>query len=255
MLSDLGYVLAPGLTYGPGGPIAVGNVLTHPTKPRRALVVMDPEVLRKEFPEIHSTEHRCMELFRKKGNELSVSLWAKFLEIISAKAAGQKGTGSEDEIKAEGFRVSSFIEAPSYQSIKRLMENSTIQGFMKAESIPGFRHPIYLVTGVITAHGVTVRQKIIDERGVKGETSATNPSDASVCAEASYRNAVEDTFEFKPMGDVVWAYQLVKLEMKGLRKRLSTKDYNPSSFLSLKDHDVGLDEEEEVICTGVADWP
>lgn len=74
---------------------------------------------------------------------------------------------------------------------------------MKAESILGFRHPVYLVT---------VRQKIIHEREAKREASASNPSDASIVAKASHRKAVESTFGFKSRGEIVCAYQLMKIE-------------------------------------------
>lgn len=50
--------------------------------------------------------------------------------------------------------------------------------------------------------------------------------------------------------EVVCAYQLAKLELKGIKGKASAKDYTPSSSLSLKDYG---EEMTTISCTGVAD--
>lgn len=118
-----------------------------------------------------------------------------FSKSFLPKAAGQKGTDSEqrtDEIKAEGFCVFliHWSTRPTEPS-RDLVENATIQGYMKAESIPGFRQPMFFM--------LRASEYCSTEDNHKGERHWRITLLMWAWEEReplSYRNAVEGTFGF-----------------------------------------------------------
>lgn len=233
------YLLAPNWTFRPGGRIALGNIIADPMRPHRPLTKADAA----KPLEVDTATEMNWQLSRETTAGVSLSVWATFLEKVHLKA----GTNRE-RVKNLRFTMTSldtvFLkEDPSNDEIIARCNDPDVREFMRLDSV--LCHPVYLITGLKIAKGFALQGENSSTTGytIDGGGEATPEVSMGASLEASSRQAMFDQFEAG--GDIIFAYQLLKLKPKGWTKQktLSMTEFQPKqAFLG---SDESRDEKVE----------
>ncbi|KAJ5174595.1 uncharacterized protein N7482_000472 [Penicillium canariense] len=111
-----------------------------------------------------------------------------------------------------------FVTDPALEEIQARLNTPRVQAVTRASRIPGFRTPVYMVTGLMIAKGLTVDMENNKRRNGEIEISGNAPSPiAQVGAGVNLAKSTnaEEADNWRAGEDVVFAYQLLKIEVKG----------------------------------------
>lgn len=120
---------------------------------------------------------------------------------------------------------------------------------MKAEGF-GFRQPVYMVTGLKIAKGFAGKREAGGRTTgtVEGGGAVPTPAgDVAIGASVSGGKDAEERDEWKAGGDIVFAYQLLKIELKGWKsKRLNIDEFrHKAAYLGFDDDDSDNEDEDD----------
>ncbi|KAK1142634.1 hypothetical protein N8T08_007438 [Aspergillus melleus] len=213
------YILAPNLQFkAETGPIALGNLIADPFRPHRALTSISPTALQQNYPRIESVTDHEFSKFSTSSHDVSMSVWAHFVHAVSAKISRNHGSTQRTEYTMEALETNYMAEDPSPEEIRARVAVPRVQSFMKAGSIPGFRQPVYMVTGVKIANGL----RALEEWGNNGASEVDIGSDAPTPAgqvaggvSTARSSSAEASDRWRAADNIVFAYQLLKIEIKG----------------------------------------
>lgn len=240
------YLLTPSFNFKPVGPIALGNLIADPLRPHRVLTSPGPTGL-ESYPNVETCACYEHTTTQDATHDLSMGIWARFVQAISANVSGGCGATAHNQYKMEALEVRYFITDPTLEVIKARLAVPRVQAAMKANNIPGFRHPVYTVTGLMIAKGFEATQKrgnkISAEVGVDG-SAPTPGGQAEAGVNVTRSKHMEEGDAWKAGDNIVFAYQLLKIEVKGLKgTRIESDELkHKAAFLSNTDDD-GEDED------------
>lgn len=245
------YILAPHFRFKPGGPITIGNLIADPLRPHHALTTIDATSLETRYPRIETFTDQDYRITRSIGRDASMGVWSRFVDNITAKAFGERRTSSDIAYTMTALETRYFISDPPLEEITARLDNPRVQALMRASRVPGFRHPVYMVTGVMIAKGFSAVQKMgsLLSVDVEGKGSIPTPAGrigAGVSMSQSTSRGGGD--EWKTSEDVVFAYQVMKIEAKGWKGRRIEYDElrHKAAYLSMEEDNDSEDEEEEI---------
>ncbi len=235
------YLLAPNFTFKPGGPIALGNIVADPFRPHRVLTAVDAATLAKDYPRVERFVERESRLSHDASRDASLAVWAQFLNSVGVSASGERGSTTSFEYAMETLETHYFVEDPGHEKIVARVKTPRVQAVMKAG---GFgRSPACL-----HGHRPQDRHRLLyhPEKGRHSSSAAevscavpTPAGQVSVGANASGSREFKDRYESKGGEDLVFAYQLLKIELKGWKNKAVTYDEfrHKAAYLSTDDDD------------------
>ncbi|KAI9928488.1 hypothetical protein ASPWEDRAFT_437545 [Aspergillus wentii DTO 134E9] len=241
------YFLAPNFFFKPGtGPIALGNIIADPLRPHRALTTIDATTLEKTYPRIETITNYEYSSTRSKSHDMSMSIWAQFLDTVTAKVSGERGNSMQTTYNMDALETRYFVDDPTLEEVEARLAVPRVRAVMKASSIPGFRQPVYMITGLMIAKGFSASQEKGKHRSGEvdvGGSAPTPTGQAGVGANVTRSSSAEESDGWKAGEDIVFAYQLLKIEVKGWKgKRIEYDELSHEAAYLGKDDD---DEEEE----------
>ncbi|KAL6797478.1 hypothetical protein GGI42DRAFT_330785 [Trichoderma sp. SZMC 28013] len=251
------YFLAPNFRFKPGtGPIALGNIIADPLRPHRALTTVGEETLKTNYPRLESMTDQDRSIVRSARHGFSMAIWAQFLQTISAKVTGGRSGSMKTAYTIGSLETTYFVTDPSLEVIEERLRAPRVQAVVKASNVPGFRHPVYMVTGLMVAKGFAAVQQ--NARTEAGEVSVSADtlipgSNVGLGAGATCSSTVGQSDIWKTAEDIIFAYQLLKIEVKGWRGTKVQYDEfrHDAAFLSKDDAESdsesnGEDSDDEI---------
>ncbi|KAM0454210.1 hypothetical protein ACHAPV_008480 [Trichoderma viride] len=244
------YILAPNFRFKPqSGPIALGNLITDPLRPHRALTVIDADSLKAKYPRIETITEQDHALNRATSHDASMGVWAQFVQNVGAKISGQRNSTAQTTYTMDSLETMYFITDPSLEEIEARLKVPRVQGFVKASSFPGLRKPVYMVTGLMIAKGFAAREETGKSTSAQVEANGTIPTpagDVGLGANLSKSTDNSQSDAWRVSEDIIFAYQLLKIEVKGWKGTQLKYDElrHKAAYLS-KDEEYDKDEEGE----------
>ncbi|KAH8432435.1 uncharacterized protein LDX57_010071 [Aspergillus melleus] len=244
------YILAPNFHFKPGtGPIALGNIIADPLRPHRALTTVDATILQTRYPRVETFTDYERSITRGNSRDVSMSVWAEFLNSVSAKVSGSRGSDVQSTYTMHSLQSMFFVNDPTLEEIQSRLRAPMVQAVTKAGRIPGFRTPVYMVTGLMVAKGFSADLENTQRRGGEVELSGNAPSpvgQVGAGAGLARSTSTEKADQWKAGEDIVFAYQLLKIEIKGWKgDRIIYDELRHKSALLSNDEEDDTDDEVE----------
>ncbi|KAE8138676.1 hypothetical protein BDV38DRAFT_281973 [Aspergillus pseudotamarii] len=213
------YILAPNFHFKPGtGPIALGNIIADPLRPHRTLTTVDAGILKARYPPVETFTHYEYSTSRGTSRNNSLSVWGQFLGTVGAKVSGEHGSSLHNTYTMDALETKYFVGDPALEELEARLKAPRVQAVLRTSSIPGFRYPVYMVTGLMVAKGFAVTHETGKNRGAElgAEGSAPTPAgQAGAGINIARSRSIEQSEEWKARDDIVFAYQLLKIEVRG----------------------------------------
>ncbi|EXF80233.1 hypothetical protein CFIO01_11513 [Colletotrichum fioriniae PJ7] len=213
------YLLAPQWTFRPGGPIAIGNIIVDPFKPHIVCSEADPSSSSSSSAyATDSARERNWRMSQETARRFDVSVWSVFLEKIQLKLGASRSNVRQRRIyhgRVGGRRTSSVT--PSHEEIHERCESLAVKPFMNRKRIKA--KPVYMITGFKIAKGFAVKQSSSSDKAAHAQVGAEVSPEVSVGAEVSGSKSQREQHGFEAMQDIIFGYQLLKIEPKGWGKR------------------------------------
>jgi hypothetical protein len=236
------YFLAPNWSFRPGGKIAIGNIVRHPLKPHMVLTKPDPAM---PAPETETTTETNWRLSVETATNLSLSLWGAFLQVFRANISANRERSNTSNFTMTSLDTISFSENPSSDDIKKRCNDPRVREYMRLDST--LCSPVYMVTGIKIAKDFKLEGEKSATNGIEGEVGGLVSPDISLGTGAGVSKTRRIVDSFEAGGDVVFAYQLMKIKPKGWSKdkKFETSEYqHRQAFLEGGKSEVKVDDVE-----------
>ncbi|RAH53112.1 hypothetical protein BO85DRAFT_430336 [Aspergillus piperis CBS 112811] len=255
------YILSPNFHFKPGtGPIGLGYIISHPLRPHRALTTVDAMTLEKVYPRVERFTDCERSIERGDSRDASMSLWAEFLQTLSGKLSGGRGSDVRSNYTMDQLETEYFVTDPPLEEIQARLKAPRVQAVTKAGRILGFRNPVYMVTGLMIAKGFTATMENNKRHNGEIEVGGNIPSpgiQVGAGANLAKSTSTEGSDTWRAGEDIVFAYQLLKIEVKGWKGDRVKYDElrHKAAYLSKDDEDETDEDDDSVeeIIIGSAD--
>jgi hypothetical protein len=234
------YFLAPNWNYHPGGRIAIGNIIVNPLKPHLPLTKADPA----HNLTTDKSREKNWRLSLETATNLSASLWAVFLEKININISANRERVKNNKYTMTALETTFLAEDPSPEQIKVRCNEPAVKDFMRLDSM--LCKPVYMISGLKVAKDFKLEGEKSRTNGFSAEAGAEVVPEVSVGGGAGIQRTNRITDEFESDGDIIFAYQLIKIKPKGWTKdkTFDISEYqHRQAFLS--DGDKKVDESVE----------
>ncbi|RJE23881.1 hypothetical protein PHISCL_03793 [Aspergillus sclerotialis] len=250
MVQQPTYLLAPSFHFKPGtGPIALGNIVADALRPHRALTTVDPTTLKEAYPRIETITSFDRSMTRETHRDLSMSIWTQFVQGVFAKAFGKRSNDLHTEYTMDALETTYFVSDPPLEEIEARVKVPRVQAAIRT-NMGLRRHPVYMVTGLMVAKGFAAVQERGAHRagdvGVGGDIP-TPTGQVGAGANVARSVSVEDSDRWRVGEDIVFAYQLLKIETKGWKGTRIEYDElrHKAAYLNIDDDDDDDVEDDE----------
>lgn len=244
------YILAPNFRIKPSsGAIALGSIIADPLRAHRSLTTVEDDRLATGYPRIEKFSEYERNITRSESGELSMAVWAQFVQTISAKVSGSHGTTHESNYSMETLETAYFITDPKLEEIESRINVPRIKAIVNPGWLPSQRKPVYMVTGVMVAKGFTANRQRNKEHSGEFEVGVNVPTAGLDVGDNAVRSHnVGDSESWKAGDDIVFAYQLLKIEVKGWKGTRVEYDElrHKAAFLGNEDDDGDVIEDNSV---------
>lgn len=205
------YFLAPNWTFPPNGRIAIGNIIRNPLKPHLPISKADPKKLG-----INISTEIDFRLSLETKNTKHLSIWGAFVEKVSL-----KNIANRERVKNGQFSITSLdtiylLEDPTAEEIKSRCNQPGVREYMRLDSI--LCSPVYMVTGVKVAKGFKFEGQAAVSDGLEYNIRAEVAPEVSGGVGAGGLRERRVGTGFEADGDIIFAYQLMKIKPKGWTK-------------------------------------
>ncbi|KAI1175956.1 hypothetical protein F4777DRAFT_548580 [Nemania sp. FL0916] len=236
------YMLAPNWSFRPGGAIALGNIIVDPFRPHIVLNRADQEWL----PRTATTIERDWRLALGKEKQITVGLWANFIQSVGFSVGGERSKNTSVEYKIDNLETIQFAAPITTHDIGGRVRDPIVFEMMRPDSF--LSKPVYMVTGMKIARNFELTSKTGSRKGgnIGMAGAADGVGGVTIGGKAAVTVGSSDAYGFKAE-DVVFAYQLHKIAPKGWRKHKTiriSEFTSPATFLS--DGDDEADEAPEI---------
>ncbi|KAK1761839.1 hypothetical protein QBC33DRAFT_462612 [Phialemonium atrogriseum] len=244
------YILAPNFQYKPSGPIQIGNIIADPFRPTKPLSTLPADGPRPPTSTITERDH---ELSRSKGHAFSAGIWAHFLSSVGGGVSADHGRDSVREFSIDELVTRYLRDEPADDDaeLMRRLAEPRVRAAVKAGLFG--RQPVYLISGVKIARGLSVRSEL--RRTVGGGVGVTVPVTAGVSVGGEVKGERRDGIasSFRAVEDVVFAYQVHVVRVKGRRMDAAVVDVFESDAAFLHGEEEGGEGHEGVaVSVGLA---
>lgn len=245
------YLLAPNFTFKPSGPIRLGNIIADPLRPHRILTSVDGEALDDphRYPHVERVTEFSRMVARGKGSDVSMAVWARFLQVAGGGMSGERATRVSAEYTMESLVTEYFVQDPEPVEIAARVAQPRVRDIMSGTRFSRAQ-PVYMINGVKIAKGLAARREVAQRVSVSvdGEATLTPAGEASLGVRAGGGVDADERDEWTAGEDIVFAYQLLKIAFKGwgAKKRLDVDEFVPkSAILGQDDDDSDVDHDEQ----------
>lgn len=204
-------MLAPNLTFRPNGPISPGNIIVDPFKPHRTLSKQDPAIWTPP-PTQTVTEHDWR-LSLGNNSNFNAKAWAHVAESNGLDVGTDHSRNRGVEYSTGQLDTVYFTEEPSYDTLCKLTQDPAVSLLMKPQSV--LCKPVYMITGIKIARGLTWSSDTGRSHGGNMSISADVVPGVSVGVGGGGSSEKTIGKGSTLEGDIVFAYQLLKLVPKG----------------------------------------
>ncbi|KAF6813981.1 hypothetical protein CMUS01_12738 [Colletotrichum musicola] len=166
------YILAPNFTYKPKGAIRLGSIIADPFRPARSLSQLATP------PAVETVVQYNHEATRQTSRSLRLSLWAQVLAAAGAGFNASRAHDNTDSISAERLETRYLAQEPVNNDPELAMQLKEPRVRAAVEAGLYGCAPVYLISGVKIARGLTVRSET--SRSVGGGVGLTVPAAQAV---------------------------------------------------------------------------
>ena len=241
------YFLSPNLDFPPPpeGPIALGSIIYDPKRPDRSLngpdrVYIHPGAVYHAYKDDWKDS-------RRKGRDGRGGVWASFLQLILG-IGGDVQVG-KSHITGELYsckRLETQFFQPDDQYLRESLRSPGVQVWTEGSRFT--RKPIYMITGLKIARGISAETSIKREHGLEGNIGVDGTSSGapvSVGPEVRWALNNEEGVSFAGSSDCVFAFQLIRICWRNRDDRVSQKGYNRGAMFGLADKCEVHEESED----------
>lgn len=184
------YNLVPAFRFKPNtGPIALGNIIADPQRPHRALTTVDAATLQShKYPCLETDAQRDRKVSHVRKYEVSGGVWSRLFHTDDRNSVG---TYIMDELEKIYFNDAEL----TLQEVQARLSSPHVEEILKPGRVSFTRQPVYMVTGMVIAKGIRAKE-------TRGSSSLTG------------ERIIKESWRTEE--DVVFAYRLLKIELKGL---------------------------------------
>jgi hypothetical protein len=187
---------------------------------------------------------------RGTGRDISMAVWAQFVQTISAKVSGERGANMRTSYTMDAVETAYFVTDPPLEEIEARLKVPRVQAVIKGGSMLALRQPVYMVTGLMIAKGFAIMQERGSHSTSEVDVSGSVPTPAGnvgLGGNLVKSNKTEESDTWKAGEDIVFAYQLLKIEVKGWKGTKIVYDElrHKAAYLSKDDEDDEEDEEDD----------
>ena len=238
------YFLAPNWSFRPGGRIAIGNIIRNPLKPHMVLSKPDPT----KAPYVTDTiTERSWRLSVETVTSLSLSLWGAFLQVYRLGASTNHERTKNSTFTMTSLDTITLLEDVSMDELKARCNENPVKKYMRLDSL--YCNPVYMITGIKVAKDFKLEGEKSSTNAIEMEAGGQITPEVGLSGGAGISKTIRIMDGFEADGDVVFAYQLLKIKPKGWSKDkgLKTSEYeHRQAFLGdgRSDTDLGVDEVE-----------
>ncbi|KAJ4024605.1 hypothetical protein NW752_003169 [Fusarium irregulare] len=240
------YLLAPNFTFKPrGGPIALGNIIADPFRPHRVLTTIDEAARAARYPRIETFAELDRTIARGSGHDVAVAVWAQFLQGVGASLSGDRAVEKSTEYTMDKLETEYFVQDPGQAEIEARVKEQKVRGVMAGTV--GHRQPVYMITALKIAKGFSASTTTGKRKGVGVEAGIPVAEGITTGANMSGGVEASSSDSWRAGEDIIFAYQLLKIELKGWRtKRVEVDEFRSNAaFLDTRDKPDELDEEDD----------
>lgn len=234
------YLLAPNFNFRPDGPIAIGNIIAHPLRPKRVLTSFDPS---KPKPVIETAIDYDYVTNRTRGRGVELGVWAQFLQTVGGKVGVKSDKDVSTEYKIDRMETSYLKVEPTDEEIAERVKAPRVQNAIRSGTFRS--QPVFMITGVKIAKGFAASHERASNRGCSMGTSVPISAEISVGADVNLSAQSSEREAFRAGDDIVFAYQLMKIVQKGWKeKTVSFDDYYPNAAYLNNDSEEEAEEKQ-----------
>jgi hypothetical protein len=251
------YLLVPNFTFKPSGPIRLGNIIADPRCPHRILTSVDAEALDNphRYPRVERVAEFSRTVARGKGYDVSMAVWVRFLQVVSGGMSGERATRVSAEYTMESLVTEYFVQDPDPAEIAARVAQPRVRDIMSGTRFSRAQ-PVYMINGLKIAKGLAARREVAQRvsGSVDGEATLTPAGEVCVGAQVGGGVDSDERDEWTAGEDIVFAYQLLKIEFKGwgTKKRMDVDEFVPkSAILGQDDDDSEVDHDGQYGYTDV----
>ncbi|KAK3176018.1 hypothetical protein OEA41_007340 [Lepraria neglecta] len=209
------YFLSPGFEFPPppDGLISLGSLLVEPKKPERSLNK------NKQVPVLGNATYKLhkenWKIHRPQLRDARGGVWAGFLKMIVRIGGNNEINRShrENEIyKCKRLETQSFQLDDSY--IYESLQNPRVKSYIEQG---WFKKPVYMITGLKIARGVSAEATESKGNGVDGELGVDATATGipvSGGPKAKWMSKTNEDMSFTGSSDFVFAFQLIKISSR-----------------------------------------
>ena len=250
------YFLVPNLNFKANtGPIALGNIIADPFRPNRYLTAVSQDELTSRYPHVEESVEEKPTISRDKENSTTVSIWAQFLQSVKVGPSGQHDTKMSMDFSMDSLTTRYFDRDPEADEIAARLSEPRVRRAMKADGLRP-SEPIYMVTGLKIARGLVAKSTRSKGNSGGAELGGSVPTPAGDVGLGTNFNVMKNqnfTYETTIPEDIVFAYQLLQIRLKGWRNKNLTFDEfsHKAAFFShqedvMDDDDASKEEDENL---------
>ncbi|KAK5167687.1 uncharacterized protein LTR77_007386 [Saxophila tyrrhenica] len=242
------YILAPNFSFQPDGSIKIGNIIAEPFRPTKPLSALD---LVTNSIEIITTTELQSSIRKVKSRSGHGSIWAQFLQTASGHVGAGKSTDRATSYESDSLDTIQLKYDPTEDQVTPLLQNSKVLAAMNA-GIFG-RQPVYMITGLKIARGFSMKNQVTTNYEVSTGFGVPVTDQISVGFDVGRGHGNEVETSFRSANDIIFAYQLHKIALKGRKTTTTNVDvYAPKSAF-LHDDDDERDRDVAIVNPASAD--
>lgn len=237
MASVRTYILTPNFDHDPSSsPIQIGNLIADPLKPTKYLSLPPSP------PPTKTTSQTSLSLSRSWGSSMNAGVWTNFLSFAETSVKGSNGVELTQSFDIDALETRQLRDEPQDDDpalLTRLQEPK-VQAAIRS-GLYGAR-PVYLISGLKIARGLTVQREEKRTRGaavgggvpiIKGISAGADIGrEKTTGASSSFKAAGEE-------GEVIFAYQVHVIKPKGKKASKLTANVLETDAAFLHGEDEG----------------
>ena len=209
------WFLPPDFTFTPEGPIKLGTVLAHPSRPTLILASL-PGDSGITLPNANTITEQNHSHENSASRSVSSRIRTKFLDVATACAITEAGHNNYESYGIVDHEIRSFIEPITRLTAVAITTLPDVKRHIEA-GIYG-KKPVYIVTGLrIAKSSFTVKTEVVSN--MSGEISGSVPSAGGTIPVGfgaglggSSTRKVTDSYNTAP--EIVFAYRLSVIRVK-----------------------------------------
>jgi hypothetical protein len=198
------------------------------------------------YPPISTSTDFDRTLDRTTSSSISVSLWASFLSTAKLSVESSKSLLESKVFAMDALETREWLSDPALEEIRRRINHPKVKAVMRGDRMLG-RQPVYMISGIKIAKNLRINlaSGTLRSGALGNEVPIPTPAgDVGIGANFGGEKGREDTESWRIEGDVVFAYQLLKIQVKGWKgEKMCVDEWRSKAAYLCDDEDMGSKDE------------